>query len=267
MSNRSTEHLDEGRAGLDLGESAAATALAAWQANATLRNACWLLLACLATALTATGLALALHLPPAGPLTGTGLAMALLWLTWRLRRGAWSLPAMLALACWTGYLLAPLLGRALLLPHGAGLVATGILGSLFLGAAILAYALASGRDFALLGGYVSIAIVTTALAGMAGNHHGSSLAMVMAATAMVLLLCAVLLHVAGMLASGRERNYVIGAAGLFVTLALLAPSLTASLALEDEGHNAVIGVLGLFVAAHALIRGLATLLQSGERPG
>lgn len=258
---------------LEFGEHPADAALETWQAGSGLRNTCWLLGLCLFCALLSAALALLAKLPHPGLVPGAGGAMALLYLTWRTRHSPAGLPACLALAAFNGYTLAPLLAQTLALPHGQALVLSALIGALGLTAVLGAYVLATRRDFSYLGGYVSIGIVAAFLAGMAGNHYGLELMTSIAATSMAVLMPAVILHqVSAVVTENMDKDrrqgesYIMHAAGLFLSINLLVPSLAAAMVLDTPDHNPITAVLGIFVAIYAIASGLIALFNAGEQP-
>lgn len=194
-------------------------------ANKVIRNTYLLLSMTLAFSAVAAAASLALKLPHPGLILTLAGYFGLLFLTTKFRDSALGLAFVFALTGFMGYTLGPVLSAYLALPNGAQVVmmAMGGTAAIFLG--LSAYALASGRDFSFIGGFLTAGILVAFLAGLGAvffELQGLSLAV---SAMFVLLMSGLILYETSNLMHGGETNYVMVTVTLYVSIFNLFTSL------------------------------------------
>lgn len=164
-------------------------------------------------------------LPSPGVLLTLAGYFGLLFAVYKLRKSAWSLPAVFGLTGFMGYTLGPVLAKTLTLPGGAQVItmALAATGATFL--ALSAYVLKTRRDFSFMGGFLFAGMVIALLAGL-GAIFFQMPALGLAVSAMVALLSAgLILFETSRIVNGGETNYVMATVGLYVSVFNLFTSL------------------------------------------
>ena len=199
-----------------------------------LRNAYALLAMTLLFSAGVAALGAAMQWPAPGLLLSLAGSIGLLFLVHALRQSAWALPAVFAFTGFMGYTIGPVIAKTLSWPGGAQAVmlALGATGVATL--ALSAWALKGKRDFSAWGGMLFAGLVVAIVAGLAAVFLQIP-ALALAVSALVALLSAGMILVeTSRIVHGGERNYVMAAVGLYVSIFNLFSSL---LALFGLGHG------------------------------
>ncbi len=194
-------------------------------ANKVMGNTYLLLSMTLAFSALAAAASLALKLPHPGMVLTLAGYFGLLFLTAKFRDSALGLVFVFALTGFMGYTLGPVLSAYLALPNGAQLVMTAMGGTAAIFLGLSAYALASGRDFSFIGGFLTAGILVAFLAGLGAvffELHGLSLAV---SAMFVLLMSGLILHETSNIIHGGETNYIMATVTLYVSIFNLFTSL------------------------------------------
>ena len=194
-------------------------------AHRVLRNTYALLALTLTFSAAIAAASAALRLPHPGILLTLAGYFGLLFLTTKFRDRALGLVFVFALTGFMGYTLGPVLNAYLALANGAQLVMTAMGGTAAIFLGLSGYALASRRDFGLLGGFLGACILAAFLAGIgaiAFDLSGLSLAV---SAMFVLLMSGLILFETGNIVRGGETNYVMATVTLYVTIFNLFTSL------------------------------------------
>ena len=194
-------------------------------AGKLLRNTYLLLSMTLAFSALTAAASLALKLPHPGLILTLGGYFGLLFLTTKFRDRALGLVFVFALTGFMGYTLGPVLNAYLALPNGTQLVMTAMGGTAAVFLGLSAYALASGRDFSFIGGFLTVGILVAFLAGLGAmlfDLHGLSLAV---SAMFVLLMSGLILYETSNIVRGGETNYIMATVTLYVSIFNLFTSL------------------------------------------
>ncbi len=186
--------------------------------NKVIRNTYILLsLTLLFSALTAA-VAMAMNMPPMGPLVTFAGYFGLLFLTAKFRNSGLGLLFVFALTGFMGLTLGPILSLYLSIPNGDQLVMTalGATGVIFL--SLSGYALTSRKDFSFMGAFLMVGILVAFLAGIASMFltlPGLSLAV---SAMFVLLMSGLILYETSAIIHGGETNYIMATVSLYVSI-------------------------------------------------
>ena len=200
---------------------------AALSTNRVLRNTYWLLSATLLFSAAATATSVALKLPHPGiVLTLLGF-FGLLYATTKLRNSAWGLAAVFGLTGFMGYTLGPIVSHYLAMPNGHQVVmmAMGGTGAIFVG--LSAYAMASRKDFSLMGGFLLAGILVAFLAGLGAIFFEVPALSLTVSAAFVMLMAGLILFETSRIVHGGETNYIMATVSLYVSIYNLFSSLLA----------------------------------------
>ena len=198
---------------------------AAPAANKVLRNTYLLLAMTLAFSALAASASVALNLPHPGLVVTLVGYFGLLFLTTKFRDRALGLAFVFALTGFMGYTLGPIINKYLGLPNGPQLVMTamGATAAVFLG--LSAYALASRRDFSVMGGFLMVGILVAFLAGLGGIFFQMPVLSLAVSAMFVLLMSGLILYETSNIIHGGETNYIMATVTLFVSIFNLFSSL------------------------------------------
>ncbi len=186
--------------------------------NKVIRNTYILLsLTLLFSALTA-GIAMAVNMPPMGPLLTLGGYFGLLFLTTKFRDSGLGLLFVFALTGFMGLTLGPILSMYLSIPNGDQLVMTALGGTGVIFLALSGYALTSRRDFSFMGAFLMVGILVAFLAGIATLFiHLPALSLAVSAM-FVLLMSGLILYQTSAIVHGGETNYIMATVTLYVSI-------------------------------------------------
>ncbi len=187
-------------------------------ANKLIRNTYTLLSLTLLFSAATAGLAVALNLPPFGPIITLVGYFGLLFLTTKLRNSMWGLVSVFALTGFMGLTLGPIISLYLGLPNGGQLVMTamGGTGAIFLG--LSAYALTTRKDFSFLGGFLMVGIMVAFLVMLAAVIFSMPMVSLAMSAMFVLLMSGFILYQTSQLVHGGETNYIMATIGLYVSI-------------------------------------------------
>jgi modulator of FtsH protease len=149
----------------------------------------------------------------------------LLFLTYKTSRSAWGLLSVFALTGFMGYTLGPILDRVAALPDGSQVITLALGSTAVTFLALSAWALASRRDFSVMGGMLFAGMVVAVLGGLAAAFFDIP-ALGLAISAMVVLLSSgLILYETSRIVHGGETNYILATVGLYVSVFNLFTSL------------------------------------------
>ena len=143
----------------------------------------------------------------------------------RTAHSGWGLVAVFGLTGFMGYTLGPAIAQTLAMPGGAQVVAMALGATAATFLALSASAIASGRDFSGLGGFLMVGMVVALLAAI-GAIFFQVPALALAVAAMVAALSAgLILYETSRIVNGGESNYVLATVGLYLSIYNLFASL------------------------------------------
>ncbi|MDX1589294.1 MAG: Bax inhibitor-1/YccA family protein [Oleiphilaceae bacterium] len=194
------------------------------EVTGVLRNTYMLLGLTLAFSAVTAGTSMALNLPHPGLILTLVAFYGLLFATYKLKNSGWGLVTTFALTGFMGYTLGPILN--MFVATGAGSLVTTALGmtaTIFL--SLSAYCLITRKDFSFLGGFIfagAIVLMGTMLVAYLFNLPNVQLAV---SAGFTLFASACILYQTSAIINGGERNYVLAAIGLYVSIYNLFMSL------------------------------------------
>lgn len=194
------------------------------EVTGVLRNTYMLLGLTLAFSAVTAGTSMALNLPHPGLILMLVGFYGLLFATYKLKDSGWGLVTTFALTGFMGYTLGPILN--MFVATGAGHLVTTALGmtaGIFL--ALSAYCLVTRKDFSFLGGFIfagAIVLMGTMLIAYFFSLPNLQLAV---SAGFTLFASACILYQTSAIINGGERNYVLAAIALYVSLYNLFMSL------------------------------------------
>ncbi|GIX21598.1 MAG: putative membrane protein [Gammaproteobacteria bacterium] len=201
-----------------------------------LRNTYWLLSMTLLWSAALAALSTALKMPPVTHLVALGAAFVLIWFvlprTARSAAGLWTVFAITGLL---GFGLGPVLSAYLALPNGPTIVAMALGGTAVIFLGLSAYAIASGRDFSFLGGFVMVGFLVVLGAALVALFLPVPLLTVAISAAVVLLMsAAILFQTSLMLHHAEHLNYIEMTVSLYLAIFNLFISLLQLLGLARD---------------------------------
>lgn len=187
--------------------------------NRVLRNTYMLLAATLVFSAAMAAVAMAVRMPYLGPFVTLGGYFGLLFLTHVTRNSAMGLVSVFALTGFMGLTLGPLLSAYLtMVPNGGQVImaSLGTTGLAFVG--LSAYALASGKDFSFLRGFVVIGVFALLGVILASLFFDFSAYASVISAAIIILMGALILFQTGQIVHGGETNYITATVTLYVSI-------------------------------------------------
>lgn len=194
------------------------------EVTGVLRNTYMLLGLTLAFSAVTAGTSMALNLPHPGLILTLVAFYGLLFATYKLKDSGWGLLTTFALTGFMGYTLGPILN--MFVASGAGhlvTVALGLTAGIFL--SLSAYCLVTRKDFSFLGGFIfagALVLMGTMLIAYFFSLPNLQLAV---SAGFTLFASACILYQTSAIINGGERNYVLAAIALYVSLYNLFMSL------------------------------------------
>ncbi|MDP3876739.1 MAG: Bax inhibitor-1/YccA family protein [Methylobacter sp.] len=187
--------------------------------NKVLKNTYLLLSMTLLFSAMTAGVAMAMNLPPVGPIITLVGYFGLLFLTTKFSNSALGLVFVFALTGFMGLTLGPILTMYLkMFSNGHELIMTALGGTgvIFLG--LSGYALTTRKDFSFMGGFLMVGILVAFLAGL-GALFFSIPALSLAVSAMfILLMSGMILFQTSAIIHGGETNYILATVSLYVSI-------------------------------------------------
>jgi len=184
-----------------------------------LRNTYLLLAATLLFSAAMAGVAMAINMPYLGPWVTLGGFFALLFLTHATRNSAFGLVSVFALTGFMGLTLGPILSFYLTgVPNGGQVIMSALATTAIAFVGLSAYALASGRDFSFLRGFVLVGIVGLLGVIIASLLFDLSAYQAVISGAIILLMGALILFQTGQIVHGGETNYISATVTLYVSI-------------------------------------------------
>lgn len=187
--------------------------------NKVLKNTYLLLSMTLLFSAMTAGAAMAMNLPPVGPIITLVGYFGLLFLTTKFSSSALGLVFVFALTGFMGLTLGPILTLYLkVFSNGHELIMTALGGTgvIFLG--LSGYALTTRKDFSFMGGFLMVGILVAFLAGL-GALFFTIPALSLAVSAMfILLMSGMILFQTSAIIHGGETNYILATVSLYVSI-------------------------------------------------
>ncbi|MEC9376143.1 MAG: Bax inhibitor-1/YccA family protein [Pseudomonadota bacterium] len=187
--------------------------------NKVLRNTYFLLSMTLIFSAITASLAMVFKMPYLGPFVTLGVYFGLLFLTNRMRNSAAGIACVFALTGFMGLTLGPLLTVYMeQLSNGTELVMTalGATGLVFVG--LSAFAIRTGKDFSFMNGFIMAGMFGLLGVIVLGLFVDLSAFQLAISAAIVLLMCALILHQTSAIIHGGETNYIMATVTLYVTI-------------------------------------------------
>lgn len=154
-----------------------------------------------------------------GALVASIAAIAMLWFVLpRTANSASGIPVLFAITGLLGYGLGPMLSYYLAMSNGPSLVMTALGGTgvIFLG--LSGYALTTKKDFSFMAGFLMVGLFVV-IAASIGNIFFQIPALSLAVSAAVIMIMAgMILFQTSSIIRGGETNYIMAAAGLYLSL-------------------------------------------------
>ncbi|MES2821832.1 MAG: Bax inhibitor-1/YccA family protein [Pseudomonadota bacterium] len=149
----------------------------------------------------------------------------LFFLTAKLRNSPWGLVSTFALTGFMGYTLGPILNRYLGMANGAEVVSAAFAMTALVFGGLSAYVLTTRKDMSFLAGFITagfFVLIGAMLAGFFFQISGLQLAI---SAGFVLFSSACILYQTSAIIHGGERNYIMAAISLYVSIYNLFVSL------------------------------------------
>ncbi len=150
-------------------------------------------------------------------LVSTIAAIAILWFVLpRTANSGAGIPVLFGITGLLGFGLGPVLSYYLSVNPGIVMTALGGTGAIFLG--LSGYALTTRKDFSFLGGFVMVGMIVVLGAAILNIFLGVPALFLALNAAIVLIMSAFILWETSSLIHGGETNYIMAAAGLFLSI-------------------------------------------------
>ncbi|MCP4788800.1 MAG: Bax inhibitor-1/YccA family protein [Gammaproteobacteria bacterium] len=185
--------------------------------NKLMRNTYALLSMTLIFSAVMAVVAIATNAAPMGLLGLVGM-IALLFILHRVQNSVWSLPLVFLFTGFMGYSLGPIVNMYLGMANGGQIVATALAmtGITFLG--LSAYAIASRRDFSMLGGMLSVGLIVVIIAMIASWFFSVPGLQLAISAVIVILMSGFILYDTSRMIHGGETNYVMMTVSLYLNI-------------------------------------------------
>jgi len=185
--------------------------------NKLMRNTYALLSMTLIFSAVMAVVAIATNAAPMGLLGLVGM-IALLFILHRVQNSVWSLPLVFLFTGFMGYSLGPIVNMYLGMANGGQIVATALAmtGITFLG--LSAYAIASRRDFSMLGGMLSAGLIVVIIAMIASWFFSVPGLQLAISAVIVILMSGFILYDTSRMIHGGETNYVMMTVSLYLNI-------------------------------------------------
>ncbi len=162
---------------------------------------------------------IALKLPHFGLLITLGGYFGLLYLTHKLRNSSTGILAVFALTGFMGLTLGPIIGAYTAgFSNGSELVAMAMTGTGIIFLSLSFYAIASGKDFSFMSGFLMVGIIVAFLAGIATYFFTMPALSLAVSAAFILLMSGLILFETSSIIHGGETNYIMATITLFVAI-------------------------------------------------
>ncbi len=162
----------------------------------------------------------------------------LYFLTIWLRNSAWGLLAIFAYTGFMGYSLGPILNFYIHnFSNGTQIIMTslGATGLIFMG--LSAYVLTTRKDFSFLGGFITVAVITAFLMGLAGLIFQMPMLQLIISGAFAVISSAFILYTTSQIINDGERNYIMATISLYIAIFNLFLSLLRILSFFGGGNS------------------------------
>ena len=185
--------------------------------NKLMRNTYALLSMTLIFSAVMAVVAIATNAAPMGLLGLVGM-IALLFILHRVQNSVWSLPLVFLFTGFMGYSLGPIVNMYLGMANGGQIVATALAmtGITFLG--LSAYAIASRRDFSMLGGMLCVGLIVVIIAMIASWFFSVPGLQLAISAVIVILMSGFILYDTSRMIHGGETNYVMMTVSLYLNI-------------------------------------------------
>jgi len=185
--------------------------------NKLMRNTYALLSMTLIFSAVMAVVAIATNAAPMGLLGIVGM-FALLFVLGRAQNSVWSLPLVFLFTGFMGYSIGPIVNMYLGMANGGQIVATALAmtGITFLG--LSAYAIASRRDFSMLGGMLTVGLIVVVIAAIAGMFFQVPGLQLAISAVVVILMSGFILYDTSRMVHGGETNYVMMTVSLYLNI-------------------------------------------------
>lgn len=187
--------------------------------NRVLRNTYQLLSATLLFSGLMAYMSMYLNLPHFGLVITLVGYFGLLFLVTKLRNSAFGILAVFALTGFMGLTLGPIIGAyTTAFSNGAELVAMAMTGTGAIFLSLSFYAIASGKDFSFMSGFLTAGIVVAFLAGIAAILFSIPALSLAVSAAFILLMSGLILFQTSSIIHGGETNYIMATVTLFISI-------------------------------------------------
>lgn len=190
-----------------------------------LRNTYGLLGLTIAFSAAIAATSMAMGWPAPGLLLSLGGMLGLLFLTHKLANSGWGLVSTFALTGFMGYMLGPVLNKAMSLPSGPAIVTNALASTAIAFIAMSVIAWRSKRDFSFMGSYLLIGMLVAVALGLGAMFFEIPALSLAVSGMVVLLMCGMLLFETSRIVHGGETNYILATVGLYTSLYNLFTSL------------------------------------------
>jgi len=160
-----------------------------------------------------------LNLPHFGLIITLVGYFGLLFLVTKLRNSALGILAVFALTGFMGLTLGPIISAyTSAFSNGAELVAMAMTGTGVIFLTLSFYALASGKDFSFMSGFLAAGIIVAFLAGIAAIIFSIPALSLAVSAAFILLMSGLILFETSNIIHGGETNYIMATVTLFISI-------------------------------------------------
>ncbi len=154
-----------------------------------------------------------------GALVSTIAAIVMLWFVLpRTANSAAGIPVLFVITGLLGYGLGPMLSYYLSMTNGPSIVMTALGGTgvIFLG--LSGYALTTKKDFSFMAGFLMVGLFVVIAASIANIFFAMPALQLAVSAAVIMIMAGFILFQTSSIIHGGETNYIMAAAGLFLSL-------------------------------------------------
>ncbi len=154
-----------------------------------------------------------------GALVSTIAAIVMLWFVLpRTANSAAGIPVLFVITGLLGYGLGPMLSYYLAMANGPSIVMTALGGTgvIFLG--LSGYALTTKKDFSFMAGFLMVGLFVVIAASIANIFFAMPALQLAVSAAVIMIMAGFILFQTSSIINGGETNYIMAAAGLFLSL-------------------------------------------------
>ena len=196
------------------------------ETHKVLRNTYSLLAVTLLVSALASGIGMAIGLPPVAGIVCSLAAMGLLWFVLpRLANSPKGIGVVFAVAALLGIGLAPTLQYYLQTANGGSIIMQALGGTALVFFGLSGYVLTTKKDFSFMGGFLLVGLVVVLIAAIANIFFQVPAVSLAISAAIVFIMSGFILFDTSRIVNGGETNYIRATVGLYLNIYNLFTSL------------------------------------------